>query len=169
MRQSLYSPLSLPCSDEAEEQLQGHCLKIQRGLILDLLVHHCSHIGFSGTGCSAGEHFGGINVCWKWSNLIQTHSPCSEHANLHLFTLTACPGAPVHFLLHLGLHKWALSLQDRRIMEWQGLEGTLKNIELQPLPWAGCPPSGQAVQGPNHGLGLLQAWCSHSSLGNVSI
>lgn len=35
-------PLSILCSEKPEEQIQGHDLKIQRVLSLDLLVHHCN-------------------------------------------------------------------------------------------------------------------------------
>lgn len=51
------------------------------------------------------------------------------------------------------------------IVEWLRSEGTLETIELQPLPWAGCPPAAQSAQGPNHSLGLLQGWDVHDLSG----
>jgi len=44
-------------------------------------------------------------------------------------------------------------------IEWLRLEGTLKVIQFQPLPCAGCPPPAQAAQGPTQpGLECLQGW-----------
>ena len=41
-----------------------------------------------------------------------------------------------------------LPIIDHRIIEGFGLEGTLKPIQFQPLPWAGCSSPGQAAQSP---------------------
>lgn len=40
------------------------------------------------------------------------------------------------------------SSENHRIIEEQGLEGTLKKISLQPLPWAGPPPLCQVAPSP---------------------
>jgi len=39
---------------------------------------------------------------------------------------------------------------QNRIIEWFGLEGTLKPIQFWPLPCAGCPPPAKAAQGPSN-------------------
>ena len=53
--------------------------------------------------------------------------------------------------------------------QWLMLEGALTIIELQPLPYAGCPLSNQAAQDPfQPGLGcLLQGWSIHSLSGQL--
>jgi len=40
-----------------------------------------------------------------------------------------------------------------RSTEWLGSEGTLKPIQSQSLPWAGCPPPAQAAQCPSMAMG----------------
>jgi len=39
---------------------------------------------------------------------------------------------------------------EAEIVEGLGLEGTLKPTQPQLLPWADCPPSAQAAQGPSN-------------------
>lgn len=59
----------------------------------------------------------------------------------------------------------ALQLQPRLKLRVVGLEGTLEIIELQPLPWAGCPPLHQAAQGsPSSALATSTEWASVTSL-----
>ena len=64
----------------------------------------------------------------------------------------------------------ALSVSDRgdhQIIEWPRLDATLKIIQFQ-LHFHGqdFPPPAQAAQGSIHGLGHLQEWGTHSSLGS---
>ena len=48
-----------------------------------------------------------------------------------------------------------------RIIEWFGLEGTLKSIQFQPLPWAGLPPTNSGCPG----FERVQGWGTHSFSG----
>jgi len=53
------------------------------------------------------------------------------------------------------------------ITKWLRLAGTLKSIQFQPPPWAGCPHQLRLPRGPiQPGHGHLQGWGTHSSLGS---
>ena len=53
------------------------------------------------------------------------------------------------------------------VTEWLRLEGTLKPIQFQSLPWVGCPTPDEVAQVPIYGLGHLQGWGTHSALGSL--
>ena len=55
------------------------------------------------------------------------------------------------------------------LMEWLGLEGTLKPTQSHPVLLAGLPPSSSAAQGPiQPGLERLQGWGTTASLGSCA-
>ena len=85
-------------------------------------------------------------------------TPVPEHAMVHSAVSLSMPASRME----------CFPRYNHRIPAWFLLEGTLKLIQLQPLPWAGTPSIEQVAPSPcvQPGLEHCQQWGSHSFSGH---